>query len=340
MNYFTFQWHITDTCDQRCLHCYIFSDGHPKLVEMPFEKCLHVLDNIEDMSSRLQRLPYLSITGGDPILHSRFWDLITEVHRRGIDFCLMGNPYHLTKDVCERLKALGCHKYQLSLDGLRETHDSLRKSGSFDATLEAIETLHRADIDCAVMSTVSGINIGEIPDLIDIVVKHQVDIFAFGRYCPTAQDKASNHVWEIESKDYRNLLDSCWHKFEQYRDSDTYFNIKDHLWVLYLYERGLYPIPEGLEADTIYGGCNLGHCHIAITAGGHLMACRRMESYVGTVEDSMYSVWTGPKMDYYRQHEKMEKCSRCELLRFCRGCPAVAYGYHRSWLAPDPQCWK
>lgn len=24
--YFSFQWHITDECDQRCKHCYIFSE--------------------------------------------------------------------------------------------------------------------------------------------------------------------------------------------------------------------------------------------------------------------------------------------------------------------------
>ena len=24
--YFTFQWHITDDCDQRCKHCYIFAE--------------------------------------------------------------------------------------------------------------------------------------------------------------------------------------------------------------------------------------------------------------------------------------------------------------------------
>ena len=25
--YFSFQWHITDDCDQRCKHCYIFSEN-------------------------------------------------------------------------------------------------------------------------------------------------------------------------------------------------------------------------------------------------------------------------------------------------------------------------
>lgn len=28
--YFSFQWHITDECDQRCKHCYIFSEDNCK----------------------------------------------------------------------------------------------------------------------------------------------------------------------------------------------------------------------------------------------------------------------------------------------------------------------
>ncbi len=36
--YFSFQWHITDECDQRCKHCYIFSgEGCKKLVSMTWK---------------------------------------------------------------------------------------------------------------------------------------------------------------------------------------------------------------------------------------------------------------------------------------------------------------
>jgi sulfatase maturation enzyme AslB (radical SAM superfamily) len=44
----------------------------------------------------------------------------------------------LNDSVCQRLAELGCDKYQLSIDGMRKTHDSIRKRGSFDATLEKI----------------------------------------------------------------------------------------------------------------------------------------------------------------------------------------------------------
>ncbi len=37
--YFSFQWHITDECDQRCKHCYIFSAGdHTCLKSMTWEE--------------------------------------------------------------------------------------------------------------------------------------------------------------------------------------------------------------------------------------------------------------------------------------------------------------
>lgn len=342
MDYFAFQWHITDECDQRCKHCYIFSSpNRPRMAEMPWERLVAVLANVERMSERMERLPYLYITGGDPILHSRFWDFLELVHSHGIPFTVMGNPFHLTDEVCRRLKSLGCRKYQLSIDGMRDTHDRFRKPGSFDRTIEAIDTIRNAGLHCAVMTTVSGANIDEVPDIIDLVVERNVDIFAFGRYCPTSEDKASPDMgWHIEPQRYRQLLEDCWERYERYKDSGTTFNLKDHLWTLYLYEKGLFKMPKGLADDTIYGGCNCANCHFTITAEGRLMACRRFESYVGTVDEELFDVFHSKQMEAYRQHERFEKCNKCELLRFCRGCPAVAYGYTKNFYAPDPQCWK
>ena len=233
MEYFAFQWHITDSCDQRCEHCYIFSEGHPKLVEMPYERARQVVDDCVAMCRRMERLPYFYITGGDPILHSRFWDILALLMERDIPFTILGNPFHLTDEVCARLKEYGCDKYQLSIDGMRETHDAIRKPGSFDTTVEKIAVIRRAGIRCAVMTTVSGTNIREIPDIIDLVVAHHADIFAFGRYCPTSLEKSTH----IEPLEYRDFLKRIWLKFEQYKDSGTTFNLKDHLWTLFLYEK-------------------------------------------------------------------------------------------------------
>ena len=86
--------------------------------------------------------------------------------QHSVPFTILGNPFHLTDEVCRRLKEYGCEKYQLSIDGLRQTHDWFRKPGSFDITLEKIGCINRADIRSVVMTTVSGMNIDEVPGII------------------------------------------------------------------------------------------------------------------------------------------------------------------------------
>lgn len=336
--YFAFQWHITDSCDQRCEHCYIFAENHHiPLKEMSYEQIEKVLDNCLDMCQKLRRLPYLYITGGDPILHKDFWKVLELLNSRKVAFSMMGNPFHLNDEVCQRLKFFGCERYQLSIDGLKATHDKIRKPGSLKATLEKIRCIRDAGMRSVVMTTVSNTNIHEIPSIIDLVVEHQVDVFAFARYCPTSTEKSA-HLTPLQ---YKELLETCWEKFEQYKDSGTTFNLKDHLWTLFLYEKGLFEIPEGLDGNTMYDGCNCANCHMTLLPNGDIYACRRQESKVGNAfTESLYDVFLGDSMNQYREYDKFEKCSKCELLRFCRGCPAVAYGYTQNFYAADPQCWK
>lgn len=53
---------------------------------------------------------------------------------------------------------------------MRKTHDWFRKPGSFDITLGKISCLKKAGIRAVIMTTVSGKNIREIPDIIDTVI--------------------------------------------------------------------------------------------------------------------------------------------------------------------------
>lgn len=45
--FFAFQWHITDDCDQRCKHCYIFSEDN----DLPI-----ITMNFDDIKKSVQKL--------------------------------------------------------------------------------------------------------------------------------------------------------------------------------------------------------------------------------------------------------------------------------------------
>jgi radical SAM/SPASM domain protein of ACGX system len=306
---------------------------------MTWEQMQDTFYNCLDFCEMYGRLPYFYITGGDPILHPDFWKLLGLIKKNEIPFTILGNPFHLDDEVCRRLKDHGCQKYQMSIDGLRETHDWFRKPGSFDCTLEKIGVLNRAEIRSVIMTTVSKTNRMEVPGIIDAVVEAGANVFAFSRYVPSGGDLDAS----MTPLEYRELLAICDQKFKEYEAAGcaTYFNKKDHLWTLYEYETGEFKLPEDAKEGMIYGGCNCGNCHITILPTGDIYACRRVaDSKVGNVfEDRIADVWlTG--MESYREYTKFTKCAKCELLAFCRGCPAVAKGTNGSFYSEDAQCWK
>lgn len=336
-----FQWHITDNCDQRCKHCYIFGqDPNIALYSAPFVKMKEVVDKCIAYTARFEARPNFAITGGDPLLNPDFWKLAEYLREKELKFHIMGNPFHLTQEVCNRLHDCGCTSLQVSIDGLRETHDYIRKPGSFDATWECLPRLHKAGIESAIMVTVSHINIKEVPDIIDLAVQHRAGIFCFARYVPTGPDKPN----KIQPLEYREFLDKCYKKYEKYREEGcwTIFAEKEHLFTLYKYEEGIVTIPENITPGVLYDGCHIGLSG-CILPDGTLLACRRTAgSEIGNIFDDDF---LDPENTYekkrlaYRELSKYEDCSRCKLAPWCRGCHAVARGQHGNFFARDPQCW-
>ena len=308
---------------------------------MTWDGMMLVLDSCYDFCDRVGREPYFYITGSDPILHRDFWRLAEELHARGAKWCITGNPFHLTEEVCRRMRELGCRKYQLSLDGANAaTHDLFRKPGSFDETLRAAECIKRSGMWLALMSTVSSMNDAELPDMISLAARIGADVFAFGRYCPTKGQRLEE--FHMEPLEYRALLLACQKRIDELTAAGctTTFQKKDHLWTLLEWEQGRFTIPEGAACGKIYDGCHCGIAHMTALPTGDVYACRRMESRIGNVREKiMFDLFTGQNMEAHREFSKFEKCNRCKLRGWCRGCPAVAAGCTGNRYAPDPQCW-
>lgn len=336
---FSMQWHLTDGCDQACKHCYIYQNSDylkSEKKELNLDAAVLVVNDFLSFCEKMKCKPSLSITGGDPLLYKNIWEILSYIFSKDIRFSILGNPFHLTDEVCSRLKELGCVSYQMSLDGLRETHNSIRKKGSFDATLEKIPMLKKAGMRTTIMTTVSKLNYLDIPDLIEIVVDNKVDTYAFARYCPTPGDDVKESFMTPE--EYKNFLQNVWNVYERLADQGTTFSLKDHLWTLFLYEKGLISIGN---SKSIVAGCNCGFRHITLLPDGTMYACRRFTSPVGNVRnEKIISIFFNKKMEEYRTIGKMSGCADCNLLNYCRGCHAVSFGTYGNYFEKDPQCWK
>lgn len=336
---FGLQWHVTNQCDQRCKHCYIWS-GKEKEIQKSYNKelnlkqCIAVVDKFLRFCTSFKVDPFFSITGGDPLLFRWFWQILEYLYQKGIPFIVLGNPFHLNDNTCKRLRDLGCKGYQMSLDGLEKTHDIMRKRGSFGATFTGIKLLQNAGIKTMIMSTVSRLNYREISKLIRLAVDVGIDVYDFARYCPIHRD--TDLI--LAPDEYRQFLSEIWDVYTELAHYHTRFPLKDHLWRLFLYEKGLFQIRK---TNTVLQGCNCGIRHLTILPDGVVYACRRFESPVGNIlTQSFKQIFLGQKLSRYREVEKFEGCKDCELLNYCRGCHAVSYGVFENYFAKDPQCWQ
>ena len=84
-------------------------------------------------SSWTRDVPYLSFSGGEPMVHPRFFEMVEYACSRGAELKIETNGHYLTPENCERLKALGVKAVQVSLDGAsRETFNRMRVLGEFN----------------------------------------------------------------------------------------------------------------------------------------------------------------------------------------------------------------
>ncbi len=351
---FALQWHITSKCDQRCDHCYIFNSKELKIggKDLDCNTIEKVSADFMECCVGLGAKPRIAFTGGDPLLRGDLFVILDMVRKKAkqygfdqIAMDMMGNPFHLDELTANKLKEKGIRRYQLSLDGMKEKHDSIRMHGSFDKTLRSIDILKQAGIQVHIMFTLSKLNAEDLAPLVRLLSSLNVDAFAFARLIRpefmSVEEYSGISFTPSEYRKYLALVDSLYKDLYN-SGCKIKFPLKDHLWKLFLFEEGRFNPTIDTEKKVVYSGCGLGIGNMSILSDGTVYACRRFPSPIGRVpEEKLLNIFlNSEKLNNYRKLECFVKCSKCELLQYCRGCGASAYGVSGSFFNPDPQCWK
>ena len=349
---FILQWHITAQCQQRCRHCYMYDESsYASEIGNPLStgECFSAIDNFLEMLTKLSDeygvslMPAINFTGGDPLLRSDFFDILSYAKERNIYIGILGNPNLITPSLARKLKEYGVRGYQISIDGMEKTHDSLRRAGSFMDSLRALKIIKEAGIMENVMFSLSKQNAGDLIPVMRLMAEREIRRFSFARVA--AYGNAREPADSFQPLEYRELLLQVYQEMKRLKEqgANTIYGFKDHLWNLLRYELGDYKLREGDNKDLIYDGCSAGQTFMVLLADGTIYACRRFSSPLGNVRehDLHHTFLYSPLLNQMRNVNLYGKCRFCELRQYCRGCPAVAAGANQgAFLAPDPQCWK
>jgi uncharacterized radical SAM superfamily Fe-S cluster-containing enzyme len=166
---------ITDQCNLTCPICY--SESSPKRLT---HRSLEQVEFMLDCVVRNEGEPdVVQISGGEPTIHPRFWEIMDAARRRPIKHLMLNtNGLRIAHEAefASRLKEYmpGFEVY-LQFDSLRERPlRELRGADLRDVRLRALERLNEHNISTTLVVTLKkGLNDSEIGEIIDFALKQR-----------------------------------------------------------------------------------------------------------------------------------------------------------------------
>jgi MoaA/NifB/PqqE/SkfB family radical SAM enzyme len=207
-------WQVTNECNLACLHC-IEESGPGKAFKDELDEA-QIFDILAQFMD--QQIPYLSFSGGEPMVHPLFFKMVEYVCSRDAELKIETNGHFLTPENCARLKALGVKAVQVSLDGAtRPTFNKMRVRGEFNVAVEGVRNLHAAGVPIEINYSPTCFNVHEIGTAIDLA--HELGAYSFytGRTMYTGNAVKAWHKLALTEEQYREFFATLHRKTDEYR---------------------------------------------------------------------------------------------------------------------------
>lgn len=144
---FTLRIYLTNRCNLRCNHCFMFADKQlPN--ELTFEEIIKLID-----SSRKHGCSKVIFTGGEVCLKENFIEILKYSHDNGLYVQVLSNGTIWT---AEKIKEAAKYidEIQISIDGFdEESNSKVRGKGFFSKSLQCVEAFSKEDVFVSVIIT-------------------------------------------------------------------------------------------------------------------------------------------------------------------------------------------
>ncbi len=297
---------ITHRCNLRCKFCYLKDYERPEMNTKSAKKIIYKLKNEA-------KVPFISFTGGEPLLRKDIEELIKYADSIGLKVNLISNGTLLTKNKVRKLKEAGLRSAQISLESpKREIHNQLTGANSFDKTVKGIKNLLEEGIYIHTNTTINKANYQSMYKYPKFI-KEELGIkkFSANIIIPVGTAKEHPELW-IDYKEIGPIID----KIKE--ESDKYGI--EFIWYSPLPYCVYNPIAKGLGSKS----CAACHGLVSIDPEGNINPCSSYPEKVGNwLKKDFKKIWFSKKALYFRDMEYLpEICQNCEYKEICAGaCP-------------------
>jgi radical SAM protein with 4Fe4S-binding SPASM domain len=354
-------WNITRTCNLRCVHCYSDSQAMGYPGELTWEQMESV---VSDLAA--YQVPSLLLSGGEPLVHPRFFDLVEKASSAGLKLTISTNGTLITPEKAALLKKANVAYVGISLDGIGKIHDEFRrKEGAFDAAVRGFRACHEVGQKTGLRLTLTRHNVENIERILDFIEEEQIQRVCFYHLVPAGRGASLQVLTPDES---RHALDTliarveAWGRQGVNRELLTVAQPADGAYLLLRMQRESHPNFD--EARRLLswngGGANSSGRGIAnIDTQGNVHPDQFWQDItLGNVKLQPFSqIWDGQNAasadtlgdirsigtltQEERQARMVGPCANCRWFKICGGGfrTRAAYGNGGTLWGSDPGCY-
>jgi radical SAM protein with 4Fe4S-binding SPASM domain len=301
-------WECTLDCNMRCIHCGSGGEGS-------------VRDELStgEISGIVADLAHLGVvrflaTGGEPLLRPDLLDVLQEAKNRGLETGFSTNGSLVSEGNIGKIVRVA-DSIQVSVDGIGETHDSMRRArGSFEGAIHALRLLKEHRCTQACMTTiVTPQNLSELEDLYRLAHKH-ADLWRVGTVMPIGRASSNGSLF-LSNAQLTTLLD-----FMAGKAKDSFpVLIGENLGYLGNRYDG-----EIHRHDFFF--CGIGFTSCCIGMDGRVRGCPELppiqEFIAGSLRNGSFQELWEKGFESYRDEgcsHVPDECRECTDLELCRG---------------------
>lgn len=178
----TILWETTLRCNAYCEFCGSRCGDVKPENELTAEEICNTFKHIAEKYDATKIM--IDVTGGEPLVREDIFDVMSYAVSLGFSWGLVTNGTLITKEIVDKLKNSGMKTISISIDGLADTHNNIRRvKNGFQKIENALHMLHDADFVETVMITtvVSKSNFDELNEVKEYLRTQPIDVW---RVCP------------------------------------------------------------------------------------------------------------------------------------------------------------
>jgi radical SAM protein with 4Fe4S-binding SPASM domain len=331
-------WELTLRCNMNCAHCGSEA-GSARGQELNHEEAISLCHQLGELGCE-----QLTLLGGEPFLREDWEDLALCLHRHGIKVNAISNGYLMDQALVDRIKRAKLSNVGISIDGLQETHEKIRrKSGSFQRVLNALSLLQQNGIPSGMVTAITKDNLIELDRLFQIAIEKKVGIWQLQIAVPRG-NLCEHRDFVIQPEDLQMLEQFVLRARSEQR---IIVYVADNIGYFSQNEESLRRNISGPKWLSFWTGCVAGILALGIEANGDIKGCLSMPTIPEFIEgnirqESLAEIWNKPGNFSYNRNFHIGllegDCATCEYNYVCRGgCKSTAYCFTGS-VFNNPYC--